>query len=83
MISLGCARNLVDSEIILGYLKAEGFCVSESVRSTDICIINTCAFIGPAREESVDTILQAARLKKEGRIKYLVICGCLPQLYKE
>lgn len=81
LISLGCARNLVDSEIILGSLKAEGFWVSGSVRSADICIINTCAFIGPAREESVDTILEAARLKKEGRIKKLVVCGCLPQAY--
>jgi len=83
LISLGCARNLVDSEIILGSLKAEGFSVSGSVRSADICIINTCAFIGPAREESVDTILQAARLKKEGRIKKLVVCGCLSQAYPE
>ena len=83
LISLGCARNLVDSEIILGSLKAEGFSVGGSVLFSDICIINTCAFIGPAREESVDTILRAVCLKKEGRIKKLVVCGCLPQAYPE
>lgn len=82
LISLGCARNLVDSEVILGSLKKEGFRVSGEASSVDICIINTCAFIGPAREESVDTVLEAARLKKEGKIKKLVVCGCLPQAYK-
>jgi len=83
LISLGCARNLVDSEVILGSLKREGFAVSGGLESVDICIINTCAFIGPAREESIDTILEAAGLKKEGRIKKLVVCGCLPQAYKK
>ena len=83
LISLGCARNLVDSEVILGSLKREGFAVSSGTGSVDICIINTCAFIGPAREESVDTILEAGRLKKEGRIKKIVVCGCLPQAYKK
>ncbi|MCX5680157.1 MAG: 30S ribosomal protein S12 methylthiotransferase RimO [Candidatus Omnitrophica bacterium] len=83
LVSLGCARNLVDSEVILGSLKREGFAVSNGTKSVDICVINTCAFIGPAREESVDTILEAGRLKKEGRIKKLVVCGCLPQAYKK
>jgi len=83
LVSLGCARNLVDSEVILGSLKREGFAVSSGTKSVDICVINTCAFIGPAREESVDTILAAARMKKEGRIKKLVVCGCLPQAYKK
>ncbi len=83
LISLGCARNLVDSEVILGSLKKEGFAVSKGLESIDICVINTCAFIGPAREESVDTVLEAGRLKKEGRIKKLVVCGCLPQAYKK
>lgn len=83
LISLGCARNLVDSEVILGSLKDEGFVVSSGAKSVDICVINTCAFIGPAREESVDTVLEAARLKKEGKIKKLVVCGCLPQAYKK
>jgi ribosomal protein S12 methylthiotransferase len=82
LVSLGCARNLVDSEAILGSLKKEGFKVSTGIESVDICIINTCAFIAPAREESVETVLEAARLKKEGRIKKIVVCGCLPQAYK-
>lgn len=83
LVSLGCARNLVDSEVILGSLKREGFAVSNGAESVDICVINTCAFIGPAREESIDTVLEAGRLKKEGKIKKLVVCGCLPQAYKK
>ena len=83
LISLGCARNLVDSEVILGSLKKEGFEVSSGNESVDICVINTCAFIGPAREESIDTVLEAGGLKKEGKIKKLVVCGCLPQAYKK
>jgi len=81
--SLGCPRNLVDSEIIAGSLKSNGFTICEAEDGVDICVINTCAFIESAREESVDKIMQAARLKKEGKIKYLIVCGCLPQLYKE
>lgn len=84
IISLGCPRNLVDSEIILGSLKKDGFEICDSLDGgVDVGIINTCAFVQTAREESVDTILQAIQLKKEGRIGYLVVCGCLPQLYKE
>ncbi|MEI6862918.1 MAG: 30S ribosomal protein S12 methylthiotransferase RimO [Candidatus Omnitrophota bacterium] len=83
LVSLGCARNLVDSEVILGSLEKEGFVVSNGTKSVDICVINTCAFIGPAREESVDTVLEAGRLKREGRIKKLIVCGCLPQAYKK
>ncbi|MFA6141684.1 MAG: 30S ribosomal protein S12 methylthiotransferase RimO [Candidatus Omnitrophota bacterium] len=81
--SLGCPRNLVDSEIIAGSLKSNGFTICEAEDGVDICVINTCAFIESAREESVDKIIEAARLKKEGKIKYLVVCGCLPQLYKK
>ncbi|MBI5143888.1 MAG: 30S ribosomal protein S12 methylthiotransferase RimO [Candidatus Omnitrophica bacterium] len=84
MISLGCPRNLVDSEVMLGSLKKRGFLIKDSFEDgVDIGIINTCAFLRSAREESVDTISQAIQLKGEGRIKYLVVCGCLGQLYKE
>ena len=83
LISLGCARNLLDSEVILGSLKKNGFTVADIEDGLDVCVINTCAFIESARKESIDTILQAAEEKKEGRIKYLVVCGCMPQLYKE
>ena len=82
IVSLGCPRNLVDSEIILGSLKKEGFYLSDEVgEGVDVFIINTCSFVKSAREESVDTILEAVRLKKEGRIKYLIVAGCLSQAY--
>jgi ribosomal protein S12 methylthiotransferase len=82
IISLGCPRNLVDSEIILGSLKKEGFYLSDGIGSgVDVFIINTCSFVKSAREESIDTILEAAGLKKEGKIKYLIVAGCLPQAY--
>ncbi len=81
--SLGCPRNLVDSEVILGELKKEGFAISDIEDAPDICIINTCSFIQSAREESIDAIIEAAELKKEGKIRYLVVCGCLPQMYKD
>jgi len=80
IISLGCPRNLVDSEVILGSLKKEGFTISQIGEGVDIGIVNTCSFIDSAKEESIDMILAAADLKKEGKIKYLVISGCLAQL---
>ncbi len=81
IISLGCARNLVDSELIIGRLKAAGFVIVEDADSSDIVIINTCAFIEDAKIESIETILKASNLKKEKRIRKLVVCGCLAQRY--
>ena len=82
IVSLGCSRNLVDSETILGSLKEEGYEIKDEVgEGVDIFIVNTCSFIRSAREESIDTIIEAAQLKKEGRIGRLIVCGCLPQLY--
>jgi ribosomal protein S12 methylthiotransferase len=66
-----------------GSLKKAGFTVVESARGADICVINTCAFVQSAREESVGKILEAALMKREGKIGRIVVCGCLPQLYKE
>ncbi|MDD5422437.1 MAG: 30S ribosomal protein S12 methylthiotransferase RimO [Candidatus Omnitrophota bacterium] len=83
IISLGCARNLLDSEVIAGSLKKQGLKIAGVGSGVDICVINTCSFTGQAREESVDAILEISQLKKEGRIKRIVVCGCLPQLYKE
>lgn len=83
MISLGCSRNLVDSEIILGSLKEGGFRIGDVEKGVDICVINTCAFIESARKESVDIVLEAAHLKKEKKIKKLIVCGCLPQLCRD
>jgi len=82
LISLGCPRNGVDSEIILGILQKGGFRIRDVEENPDILIINTCSFIDSARRESVESILEAAQAKKEGLIKHLVVCGCLSQLYK-
>ncbi|MDD4879145.1 MAG: 30S ribosomal protein S12 methylthiotransferase RimO [Candidatus Omnitrophica bacterium] len=81
LISLGCARNLVDSEIILGTLKDYGFAVTDSPRSADIVIVNTCSFIEDAKKESIETILDLVELKNAGRIKGILVTGCLPQRY--
>src|SRR3989338_6956189 len=80
LISLGCPRNLVDSEIMLGSLKNGGFEIAEVDEGVDVCVVNTCSFIGSAKQESIDTILEAAELKKEGKIGKLVVSGCLSQL---
>lgn len=83
IISLGCSRNLVDSEVMIGSLKSSGLKFADVEKGVDVCIVNTCAFIEPAREEAIEAILNAARLKKKGRIKHLLVCGCLSQLYKD
>ena len=80
IVSLGCARNLVDSEVILGSLKHKGYKIVE-LPEADIAIVNTCCFIKEAKEESIDTILELADLKKQGKLKKLIINGCLPQRY--
>ena len=79
MISLGCARNLVDAEVMLGYLKGAGFAISRTIDNTDVAFVNTCCFIREAQEESVDIILKLCQLKEEGRIGRIVVCGCLAQ----
>ncbi|MEA3560316.1 MAG: 30S ribosomal protein S12 methylthiotransferase RimO [Candidatus Omnitrophota bacterium] len=83
MISLGCPRNLVDSEIMLGLLAKRGYRISEDIKLSDVAIVNTCAFIDEAKKESIDIILQLARLKKEGSIKVLIVAGCLAQRYPD
>jgi len=83
LISLGCAKNLVDSEILLGGLKKSNVELIDSPDEADTIVVNTCGFLDIAREESVDTILQAAELKKSGNLKELVIMGCLSERYPE
>lgn len=83
IISLGCSRNLVDSEVIAGIMKERGLKACDVKDGVDVCVVNTCAFIESARKESVDAIMEIAELKKTGKIKKLVVCGCLPQLYKK
>ncbi|MDY0190218.1 MAG: 30S ribosomal protein S12 methylthiotransferase RimO [Desulfuromonas sp.] len=82
LISLGCPKNLVDSEVLLGHLVPERFEITANKAEAEIMIINTCAFISDAQEESVDTILEAASLKEDGACEMLIVCGCLPQRYQ-
>ena len=81
LISLGCSKNLVDSEMILGFLRHKGYTVSNDVYNADVVIINTCTFIQDATQESIDIILEAIELKKTNNIKALIVAGCLPQRY--
>jgi ribosomal protein S12 methylthiotransferase len=81
IISLGCARNLVDSEVMSGILQQNRYTIVSEPAEADVILINTCSFIDAAKEESIDTILEAARLKKTGRLHTLVVAGCLPQRY--
>jgi ribosomal protein S12 methylthiotransferase len=83
LISLGCAKNLVDSEILLGGLKKTDVALTDHPEEADTIVVNTCGFLDIAREESVDTILQAAELKKSGNLKELVVMGCLSERYPE
>jgi len=83
LVSLGCAKNLVDSQIMAGVLLADDLTLAASPEEADVVLVNTCAFIEPAREESVDAILSACRLKAEGRCRAVVVTGCLPQRYRE
>ena len=82
-ISLGCDKNLVDSEMMLGMLARNGYEFTDDEREADIVVINTCCFINDAKEESINTILEMAELKKNGDIKALVVAGCLAQRYRE
>lgn len=82
-ISLGCDKNLVDSEMMLGMLAQNGYEFTDDEREADIVIVNTCCFIGDAKEESVNTILEMAELKKSGDIEMLIVAGCLAERYRE
>jgi len=81
--SLGCDKNLVDSEVMLGMLSKEGFRLTMDPNEADAIVINTCSFIHDAKEESVNTILEYSELKHVGKLKALIVVGCLTQLYQE
>lgn len=83
MVSLGCDKNLVDSENMMGLIANKGFSFTDDEKEADVIVINTCCFIGDAKEESVNTILQMAenKVEKGGNCKALVVCGCLAQRY--
>lgn len=82
-ISLGCDKNLVDSEVMLGLLDKKGYKIVDEESEADVIVINTCCFINDAKEESVQTILEMAEYKKEGRLKALIVTGCLAQRYQQ
>lgn len=82
-ISLGCDKNFVDSEMMLGLLQDRGYTFLDDVSQADAVVINTCCFIGDAKEESINTILEIAELKTSGNLKCLIIAGCLAQRYKD
>lgn len=83
MVSLGCARNLVDSEVLLGHVVEEGLQVVQDAEDADVVIVNTCGFIDSAKQESIDTILSVSALKREGNLKGVIAVGCLAQRYGE
>ncbi len=82
LVTLGCAKNLVDSEIMVGLMARGGFTLTADPTTADVAVVNTCAFIGPSQKESIDRILELAALKREGRLRGLVVAGCLAQRYQ-
>lgn len=82
-VSLGCDKNLVDTEMMLGLLGREGYSFTDDEAEADIVVVNTCCFIGDAKEESINTLLEMAELKDAGQIKVLIAAGCLAQRYRE
>lgn len=81
--SLGCSKNLMDAEIMTGILKEKGYEFVMEFEEADIIIVNTCGFIRDAKQESIDTIVELSQLKEEGKLKYLIVTGCLAQRYAE
>ena len=82
-ISLGCPKNLVDSEVMMGQLKQKGYEITAEAEDADTVVVNTCGFIDSAKKESIEAILEAARLKTEGKAKRLVVAGCLVERYRD
>ncbi len=82
-VSLGCPKNLVDSEVMMGILARHGYALTPRAAEAEILVVNTCSFIGPAQQESVDTILEMAEYKKFGAAQKLIVAGCLVERYRE
>ena len=81
-VSLGCPKNLVDSEVMLGTLARQGYSITAQKEDADVIVVNTCGFIDSAKKESIDTILEMAELKGQGKCKKLVVAGCLAERYR-
>ncbi len=82
LVSLGCPKNLVDAEVMLGHLPLDRYEIVTDESQADIIVVNTCSFINDAKEESIDTILEVADYKQNGNCRLLVVTGCMPQRYK-
>ena len=82
-ISLGCPKNLVDSEVMMGQLKQNGYQITADASEADTVVVNTCGFIDSAKKESIDTILEAAQLKASGQAKRIIVAGCLVERYRD
>jgi ribosomal protein S12 methylthiotransferase len=82
-VSLGCPKNLVDSEVMMGHLKQNGYQITSEAADAETVVVNTCGFIDSAKKESIEAILEAARLKTEGHAKRLIVAGCLVERYRD
>src|SRR6187397_1772495 len=82
-VSLGCPKNLVDGEVMLGMARDAGHEITADAHTADVIVVNTCAFIDRAKEESVDAILEMAQLKRDGGCKKLIVTGCLAERYRD
>ncbi|MDR1989717.1 MAG: 30S ribosomal protein S12 methylthiotransferase RimO, partial [Acidobacteriaceae bacterium] len=83
LVSLGCPKNLVDSEVMLGLAQEAGHELTHDPSAADVLVVNTCAFIDRAKKESVDTILEMAQHKQDGACKRLIVTGCLAERYRD
>src|ERR671929_731455 len=83
LVSLGCPKNLVDSEVMLGLAQDAGHELTRDPEDADVLVVNTCAFIDKARQESIDAILEMAEHKKTGRCQKLVVTGCMAERYRD
>ena len=82
-ISLGCPKNLVDSEVMLGHLRLKGFTLTHRMEEAEVLVVNTCAFIEPAKKESIEAILEAAAMKQTGACRKLIVAGCMVERYRD
>ena len=82
-MSLGCPKNLVDSEVMLGHLRLKGYTITNRLEEAEVLVVNTCGFIESARQESIDAILEAASMKTQGACRKLVVAGCMVERYRE
>ena len=83
VVTLGCAKNQVDSEVMLGVLRNSGFEIVSELSEADVAIVNTCGFLESAVKESIDSIIDAAGYKETGRLRRLIVAGCMVERYKE